>query len=385
MLDKLGRVPHESVLLEIVNSDGVRFPPAASRKCREFDSSRDLTAVGLPFTLCETHYRLRNIAMLTVKNAGNVPPSIRSRLMLEAVSELVGADEWADKQVLILMRPQGDPQWRTRFLASDSPQSVDAIASGEADIAICNPGGVLGMALRGRGPFKKPIPLRAIMVLPQFDQLAFAMSAKTSVRSFGELKRARYPLKVSLRGQANHSVHFVCNQVLSAYGMSLDDIESWGGKVLYTDGLPFVSERLGAVERGEIDAVWDEALPLWGRRAIDMGMHFLPIDEPELAALEADGLKRASITDKEYPGLGETVWTLDFSGWPVFCLDTAPDEMIYNFCAALDARKDRILWWGGTGPLPLEKLCQDSKEGPLYLPLHPAAERFWRERGYLKR
>ena len=92
--------------------------------------------------------------MLTVKNAAGVPPSIRSRLMLEAVSELVAADEWPDKQVMILMRPQGAEQWRTRFLASDSAQSVDAVVSGEADIAICNPGGVLGMALRGRGPYK---------------------------------------------------------------------------------------------------------------------------------------------------------------------------------------------------------------------------------------
>jgi hypothetical protein len=55
---------------------------------------------------------------------------------------------------------------RTRFFASDSPQSVDAVVSGEADIAICNPGGVLGMALRGSGPFKNAYPLRSIMVLP---------------------------------------------------------------------------------------------------------------------------------------------------------------------------------------------------------------------------
>jgi TRAP-type uncharacterized transport system substrate-binding protein len=309
---------------------------------------------------------------------------MRSRLMLEAVSELVGADEWPNKQVMILTRPQGDDQWRTRFFASDSPQSVDAVVSGEADIAICNPGGVLGMALRGSGPFTKPYPLRSIMVIPQFDQLAFAMSATTPIRSFAELKRTRYPLKISLRGQPDHSVHFVCNHVLSAYGITLNDIESWGGKVLYTHGLPFVNERLGAVERGEIDAVWDEALPLWAPRAIAMGMHFLPVDEPELTALEADGLRRAAITNEEYPGLGETVWTIDFSGWPVFCLDTAPDEMIYNFCAALDARRDRIPWYG-TGPMPLETLCQDSVGGSLYLPLHPGAERYWRERGYLKK
>lgn len=321
--------------------------------------------------------------MLTIKTPVVIPAIMRSRLMLETASELVAAEEWPDKQVMILMRPQGDDKWRTRFFGSDAPQAVDAVVNGEADIAFCNPGGVLGMALRGCGPFEKPLPLRSIMVLPQFDQLAFAVSASTQLRTLRDLKQTRYPLKVSLRGQPDHSVHLVCNEVLSAYGMSLDDIVSWGGKIVYTkDSMPESEERIAAVERGEIDAMFDEALPNWGAKAIEVGMRFLPIDEPQLASLETKGLRRVAITDEEYPGTGGTVWTVDFSGWPVFCLDTAPDEMIYNFCAGVEARKDRIPWYG-TGPLPLEELCKDSKAGPLYLPLHPAAERFWREQGYL--
>ncbi len=258
------------------------------------------------------------------------------------------------------------------------------VVSGEADIAICNPGGVLGMALKGKGPYKKPLPLRAIMVLPQFDQLGFAVHPKTGLRTLGDLKRTKYPLRVSLRGQPDHSVHFICNHVLSAFDMTLDDIKSWGGKVVYTEGMPNGPDRLGAVARGELDAVWDEALPRFAAEAIKLGMKFLPVDEPQLKALEADGLMRAAITDQEYPGLGPDVWTVDFSGWPVFCLESATEEMIYKFCAAMDARRATIPWEDGNGkPLPLEKLCKDSKEGPLYLPLHRGAERYWRERGYL--
>jgi TRAP-type uncharacterized transport system substrate-binding protein len=319
---------------------------------------------------------------LTPQTPIHTPAIMRSRLMLETASELVGANEWRDRQVMILMRPQGDDQWRIRFFASDAPNSIEAVASGDADIAICNPGGVLAMASGGRGPYKKPLPLRSIMVIPQFDQLGFAVTANTGLKTLADLKRTRYPLKVSLRGQPDHSVHLVCNHVLSTYGMSLDDIVRWGGKVVYSEGLPYRPERLGAVERGELDAVWDEALPLFAPRAIELGMRFLAIDEPQLQSLEADGLRRAAITDEEYPGLGDTVWSLDFSGWPVFCLASAPDEMIYKLCAGLEARKDRIPWLGD-GPLPLEQLCKDGKDGALYLPLHPGAERFWRERGYL--
>jgi TRAP-type uncharacterized transport system substrate-binding protein len=28
-------------------------------------------------------------------------------------------------------------------------------------------------------------------------------------------------------------------------------------------------------------------------------------------------------------------------------------------------------------------MCRDTQSGPLNIPLHSAAERFWRERGYL--
>jgi TRAP-type uncharacterized transport system substrate-binding protein len=308
---------------------------------------------------------------------------MRSRLMLEVASELVAANEWADKQTMILFRVQGAKDWKIRFFASDAPGSIDAVASGDADIAICNPGSVLAMAASGKGPWKgKPLALRSIMAIPQFDQLGFAVNASTGLKTIADLKRTKYPLKISLRGQPDHSVHLICNCVLAAYGMSLEDIVSWGGRLVPSDGLPNAPDRIGAVERGEVDALWDEALGMFANRALELGMRFLAVDEPQLKALEADGLKRAMITRQEFKALPEDVPTLDFSGWPVFCLESAAEEMIYKFCEALEARKDRIPWYG-KGPMALEAMCKDSVEGPLYLPLHPGAERFWREKGYL--
>ena len=72
----------------------------------------------------------------------------------------------------------------------------------------------------------------------------------------------------------------------------------------------------------------------------------------------------------------------DFSGWPVYTHAATPDDVVTGFCQALEGCKDRIPWQG-EGPLPLERMCKDSPEGPLDIPLHPAAEQFWRERGYL--
>jgi len=36
------------------------------------------------------------------------------------------------------------------------------------------------------------------------------------------------------------------------------------------------------------------------------------------------------------------------------------------------------------GPLPLDRMCIDVPDAPMDVPLHPAAQRFWRECGYLR-
>jgi len=113
-----------------------------------------------------------------------------------------------------------------------------------------------------------------------------------------------------------------------------------------------------------------------------LGMRLLPLDETALRHLEGLGFRRDAITRAEYPSLPADVPALDFSGFAVFTRANAPDELIRAFCAALEAGKARIPW-EGEGPLPLDRMCRDTPEGPLDVPLHPAAERFWRERGYL--
>lgn len=174
--------------------------------------------------------------------------------------------------------------------------------------------------------------------------MGFAIAETTGLTSISEIRDKQYPLRVSLRGQRDHSVHLVTDQVLAVYGFSLGDIEKWGGEVRYTPGLPGAPGRLDAVERGELNALIDEAFPGYVGRARDIGMRILPIDEPQLQQLESFGLRRQSATRQEFPKLTEDVATLDFSGWPVFCLESTRDDVVIAFCGALEARKERIPW-----------------------------------------
>ncbi len=310
------------------------------------------------------------------------PPSItRSRLVLEVASEMVGKKEFPHRQAKLSLREQGPGSWKVNFLGSDTPDAIEEVARREADIAIINPAGPLTLAYKGTGPFKEPVPVRIITIIPSLDQFAFAVTGRAGLTSLSDLRDRRYPLKVSLRDQPNHSDHFVINQILSEAGFSLDDITSWGGTVRYDPGIPGAS-RIGLVESGEADAIFDEAVDSWAAKGLELGMRFLSLDESLLKRLETKGFRRAVIKKADYPKLEADVMTVDFSGWPVFAHASVPDEIITTFCAALEVRKGAVPWQG-EGPLPLERMCRDAEDTPMDVPLHPAAERFWRERGYL--
>ena len=231
------------------------------------------------------------------------PHTTRSRLMLEVAAELVNRRDWPYLQARVSLREQGSDQWPVNLFASDSPAAIWEVASGKVQFAIINPSMILKMAALGSPPFTEPLPLRSIAVLPSSDQMVFAVTTATGLKSFTDIRDRRFPLKVSLRGQPDHSLHIITKHVLSAAGLSLDDIVSWGGEVRYDKGMPYGENRIGAVQRGEIHAVFDEGASTWGNIALELGMTFLPLDAKPMQRLERLGLRGGLIERTNFPKL----------------------------------------------------------------------------------
>lgn len=311
-----------------------------------------------------------------------VPPTIRSRFMLEIASDLVGRKDFNLRQTRLTLREQGRPDRALTLFGSDAPSGMDEVVRGDADVGIINPAGPLTMAVRGTGPFPQPLPLRAITVLPSDDYFFFAVLRSTGLKTLDDVREKRYPLRISFRGQMDHSNQLMVSQLLRFAGFSLDDIVSWGGSVRYDAVPPANPMRLDDVERGVLDALFDEGVNWWAPRALSLGMRFLQLGRPVLEQARAVGLRRRLVTRLEYPGIEEDFEAIDYSGWPVFTRADVPDNYVAAICRALDARKDRIPW-EGMGPLPLDRMVQNATDTPLDVPLHPAAEQYWRDRGYL--
>ena len=310
------------------------------------------------------------------------PHTTRSRLMLEVASQLVSRKDFPYLQARVSLREQGAGEWPVNLFASDSPATIHEVAAGKVQFAIINPSMILKIAALGNAPFKEAMPLRVIAVLPSLDQMVFAVKQTTGLRSFSEIGARKFPLRVSLRAQPDHSLHVIIDHVLAAAGFSLDDIVSWGGEVRYDAGMAYGPNRIGAMLRGEIDAIFDEGASAWGNMALELGMTFLSLEESILRQLEVVGLRRGIIEKKRFPRLDTDVPTLDFSGWPIYTRASTADALVTDFCRALEESKERIPW-AQDEPLPLAQMVRDTPEGHLEVPLHSAAERFWRGRGYL--
>lgn len=260
-----------------------------------------------------------------------------------------------------------------------------SIAAKKYDLAFANPASLARMAVLGKGFYKKKIPLKAIGVFPSWDRLVFAVHEKTGIRSLEELKEKRYPLRVSTRiGGKYHSTLFAIDEALRAYGFSFADIEKWGGKILRASS-PSSKERKSHIESGGIDAVFDEGLKSWGSLALNAGMRLLPISDTILRRLEKIGYTRASVTPNYYRELDQPVETLDFSGWLLFCHADLPNFLAYEITAKVEEASHSFSVDHFDGrPMTMQEFCNGSEAGPLAIPLHPGAKKYFKEKGHLQ-
>lgn len=310
----------------------------------------------------------------------------RSQLVLEIAAELVAGDDRTIRQAKVLLRADAGADWSLRLLGSSTTESVHEVVSGEVDLAMVNPANALVMAYKGRPPFPAPQPVRTIAVIPSLDQMVFAVRGDLGLKSFEDIGVQRVPLRVSVRGQLDHCIHDVMDEIMLAAGFSRAALESWGGEFRKegAGGPPRPnSPKFKAVARGEIDAIFDEASDIWLDAALDNGMTILPLAEATMRKLEAIGYRRGILDKARFPRLPHDLISFDFSGWPVFVSAALADNRVRQICAALDARK-HLIGWQQDGPLPVERMAREAPDTPQQVPLHPAAEACWRERGYLR-
>jgi TRAP-type uncharacterized transport system substrate-binding protein len=258
---------------------------------------------------------------------------------------------------------------------------------GECDVAMTTPNWYGATAYHGKGDFSEPLNVRAIVTFPHDDRLVFAAREETGLRSLHEVRERKVPLKVAVpASHMRHPTGLVAEQILAEYGITLQDVEAWGGKVLPRLALQTRREQ---VVDPSFDMVIDEAImtPAWGKLTQQYDLRFLPVDEDVLTRLEARGIPRAVLPKGRFRGVTEDVPTFNFSGWCLMARGDLPAEFTYLLAKDIDEHREEIheIFAGPYASMTsVPDLAQSARElDELRFPLHPGAEQYYRERGYL--
>ena len=263
-------------------------------------------------------------------------------------------------------------------LSTGSPIIAHGVCRGELEAAMINPSGLLTQAYRGTGLFSQPLPVRILATYPSWDRYVHLVHPRTGLKSLAEIKEKKYPLRLSIREDATHSTRVLLEQTLAIYGFTLADLESWGGS-LQLNGGPGDERRMKAIKDETIDAIFDEGLILWFDEALAAGLQPITLEDRAFEKLQSLGWRKVKIPVGRYPHLKAEHVCIDYSGWPLYTRAALPDQDAYKIVDAINARKDEILWedsYTGVG-----QLGQDTDATPRDVPLHPGAEKWYREHG----
>ena len=270
--------------------------------------------------------------------------------------------------------------WNTFSGGIDMPH---AVFDGEVDLCLATPAGLVSSATVGRSIFGAGslASLRALAVLPQTDRMVFAIDPKFEVRSFADLRRVRPPIRIATAPDDGVSfIGYAAARYMEAHGIGADILKSWGGS--YTvDTRP--EQALGRMERGEVDAVLQEAImsPWWQSMMQKRTAVALPAESGALETLQTRcGLGGVTIPAGFLPGCAEPLPALDFSDFVVLVRsDMAADVAhLITWClvetrAAIERQYRHIPPERSPLTYPLDPV----RMSRVPIPLHPGASEYF--------
>jgi TRAP-type uncharacterized transport system substrate-binding protein len=153
------------------------------------------------------------------------------------------------------------------------------------------------------------------------------------------------------------------------------------GRQLAIKWRPGDERRMKAIREGTIDAIFDEGLVLWLNEALESGMQPITLEDFAFKHLvDTLGWRKYTIKPGRYKNLKQEHTCIDYSGWPIYTRASLPDDDAYKICDAISARKEQIYWedsYTGVG-----QLGENTDATPRDVPLHPGAEKWYREHGF---
>jgi TRAP transporter TAXI family solute receptor len=210
--------------------------------------------------------------------------------------------------------------------------------------------------------------------------LGIIINKKTGITSLEQIKEKKFPLKL-LTVPVGGAGELGTRQLLEAYGMSYQDLKSWGGSVSHVGR----SAIEGAIKDGQADAVIhtiNVGHPMASAIAIGTDVRFLPVRDDVIKALcDKYGYTALTIPSDAFKGQNYPVKTIG-SHTTLLGLKNLPIEVAYKVTKAVCENKDAL----GKAHAGLKEFQPEVSWRPdkIGMDLHPGSVKFYKEKGWMK-
>ena len=254
------------------------------------------------------------------------------------------------------------------------------ISAGKADLGFAFPI-TANWAWNGKHVYKEKIKnIRAIAGGLDTYWILGAVKADSDIKSLRDIKTMKKGIRLATQSKGSLS-EVGASQILAEIGVSYGDLENWGGKVL----MKGFKEMVPALKEGAIEGFLMMATPnhpTWTEAAISRPLKFISLDDELIKQMgEKYGYTRSVVPAGMFEGQDEEVVVLGFPSLLIVSEDLS-DDVVYNILNSVVEGADRIKSsYKAFEAFDPKTAWKPGKLGGL--PLHPGAERFYKEKGWM--
>jgi hypothetical protein len=261
------------------------------------------------------------------------------------------------------------PDTTLQVLPGAGIANVKAIQAGKADIGFANSVSTVD-AVNGKPPFEEPTSnvCHLATLYPQYFQIV--TTADTGIESLDELKgRAITTQPTGNTGEA------ITAHLLEAQGLSYDEM-SRTDFVSYTDSVSLLKDGNSEVFTLGTTVPASSIMDLASARDVRL----LEVSDELLGKMKEinPGYQRIMVPAGSYPGQDEDVGTIGYATHLIGRCDLPEEAVSVLLEQVVDKQQDLASVASAIGETTLEQMG-----GDIGVPMHPAAEAFWQEKGVL--
>jgi TRAP-type uncharacterized transport system substrate-binding protein len=224
--------------------------------------------------------------------------------------------------------------------------------------------------LVGKGPYRN---LRLIAKIEDPFYYLIAVKKESGIKDFTRIKQEHLPVRV-VGADGNMMT------ILKYYGITADSIKAWGGEM---------GVSIEDAIKGDFDIIagflaspaLNPESSYWTTLSQKFDLYFLELPEDLLKLIAGQNVDAEFVEVRHslLKGINRRIKTLGRSGESVFARDDTPEQAAYDLAKAIDENHGMLKWF-------IRVYTYDPKTvwKNFGVPLHPGAEKYYREVGYMK-